>query len=292
MRLSRRGLLTGAAGVVVALGATGAAVDEGLLPGRARLRRALGQTGPAGQVPDVPRGYSVSGSFVSRHRLGAETGWSVLYPGPRPRRLPVLVALHGLHDDHRTWVTELGIDRFLVAAVRAGVPPFAIATVDGGTTYWHPRPDGEDAGAMVTDEFLPVLQRQGLDTARLGFHGFSMGGYGALRLASVVGTPTVRVVSVLSAAIWQPGGGFSSSGFASQAEYDRYTVFGRQSELDGIPLRLDCGTDDPFCPADRAYVAGFARSVTSTFTEGAHDPAYWTRMLPAQLEFVGRGLGS
>jgi S-formylglutathione hydrolase FrmB len=269
------------------VGVAGVAVDDGVLPGRDRLRRVLGQTGPGGHIPDVAPGYAVSGSFVSRHRLGAETGWSVLYPGGRPQRLPVLVALHGLHGDHRTWVSELGIDRFLVAAVNAGVPPFAIATVDGGTTYWHPRPSGEDAGAMVTDELLPLLARQGLDTSRLGLHGFSMGGYGALRLAPIVGARRVRVVSVLSAAIWQPGGGFSSSGFASQEEYDRDTVFGHQADLDGIAVRVDCGTDDPFCPADRAYVGAFHRPVTSTFTAGAHDAAYWTRMLPAQLAFVG-----
>jgi predicted esterase len=292
VNVSRRGLLTGTGGAVVAAAAAGLAVDEGWLPGRARLRRALGQTGPSGHLPQVTPGYAVSGSFVSRHRLGAETGWAVLYPGPRAERLPVLVALHGLHCDHRTWVDELGIDRFLVAAVRAGVPPFAIATVDGGTTYWHPRPNGEDAGAMVLDELLPLLGHHGLDLRRVAFHGFSMGGYGALRLAPILGTPSVRAVAVLSAAIWQPGGGFSSSGFASQAEYDRDTVFGDQSDLAGIPVRLDCGTEDPFCPADRAYVAGFDDRVTSTFTDGAHDPAYWTRMMPAQLAFVGRRLRS
>ena len=78
---SRRALLAGAVGAVVAVGAAGVAVDEGLLPGQARLRRALGQTGPAGHIPDVAPGRVVSGSFVSRLRLGAETGWSVIYPG-------------------------------------------------------------------------------------------------------------------------------------------------------------------------------------------------------------------
>jgi hypothetical protein len=102
----------------------------------------------------------------------------------------------------------------------------------------------------------------------------------------------VRVASVLSAAVWQPGGGFSSFGFADQAEYDRFTVFGHQSDLDGIAVRLDCGREDPFYAADRAYLDGFDRPVTSTFEDGAHEPAYWTRMLPAQLAFLGRGLQS
>jgi S-formylglutathione hydrolase FrmB len=125
----------------------------------------------------------------------------------------------------------------------------------------------------------------------MGFHGYSMGGYGALRLAPIVGRPSVRVVTVLSAAIWRDAGNASTSGFANAAEYEQYTVFGHQSDLDGIAVRLDCGTDDPFYPEDKAYVAGFRRTVTSTFEPGAHDTDYWTRMMPAQLAFAGDALG-
>lgn len=290
--LSRRSLLLAAGGAAAAVVGVGVAVDEGVLPGRTRLRKEIGLTGPSGHIPDVRPGTVVSGSFRSAHRLGAETGWSVVYPGASVERLPVLVVLHGLGGDHTTPVDDLGMDRFLPAAVAAGVPRFAIATVDGGTTYWHPRPTGEDAGAMVVDELIPLLARQGLHTDRLGFQGWSMGGYGALRLAGLLGASRVKACAALSAALWVDASGASTSGFANAAEYDRYTVFGRQSDLDGIPVRLDCGTDDPFYPADRAYVAGFHRPVTSTFQPGAHDDAYWTRMLPAQLAFVGAALGS
>jgi S-formylglutathione hydrolase FrmB len=292
MPLSRRGLLLGASGAVWTVAAAGVAVGEGWLPGRYRVQQALGMTGPAGHIPDVTPGKVVSGTFVSQARLGATVGWSIIYPGPLPEPLPVMVSLHGLHGDHTTAVTDLGLDRFLPAAVHAGVPPFAIATIDGGNTYYHRRPTGEDAGAMVVDELLPLLDDHGLDTGRLAFQGVSMGGYGALRLAPILGRPRVRVASVLSAALWQRGDGFSTSGFADQAEYDRFTAFGHQSDLDGIAVRLDCGRQDPFYAADRAYVVGFDRPVTSTFEDGAHDPAYWTRMLPEQLAFVGRGLRS
>jgi S-formylglutathione hydrolase FrmB len=290
--LTRRRLITGAGGAVVAAAAAGVAVDEGRLPGRARLRRVLGQTGPAGHIPDVAPGLVVSGSFVSRLRLGAETGWSVIYPGPSPEPLPVVVALHGLGGTHRSFVDELGVDRFLPAAVAGGVPRFAVATVDGGTTYWHPRPDGEDAGAMVVREFLPLLARRGLNTDRVAFHGYSMGGYGALRLAPIVGRARVPAVAVLSAAIWSDPDTYSASGFSSAAEYHRYTVFGRQRQLDGMRVRVDCGSEDPFYPDDKAYVAGFTRPVTSTFEDGGHDAAYWTRMMPEQLAFVGHALES
>jgi enterochelin esterase-like enzyme len=292
MSLSRRAVLLGTGGALAGVAVAGAGVEEGWLPGRARLRRALRRTGPSGHIPHVTPGRVVSGSFVSQHRLGAETGWSVIYPGRVPEPLPVMVALHGLGGTHRSWIDELGVDRFLPAAVVAGVPRFAVATVDGGTTYWHPRPNGEDAGAMVTEEFLPLLAAQGLDTDRLAFHGYSMGGYGSLRLAPIVGLPTVRAVAVSSAALWTDPDDASDSGFADAAEYQQYTVIGHQADLDGVAVRLDCGTDDPFYPADQAYVAGFTRPIVSTFESGAHDPAYWTRMMPAQLAFVGRALKS
>jgi len=293
--VSRRAVLLGSAGAVAAVAAGGGAVEEEWLPGKYRLERRLrlllGQDG-AGTFPAVAPSHVESGSFVSRHRLGTDVGWSVIYPADRPERLPVMVSLHGLGGDHTTAMDELGMDRFLPAAVAAGVPRFAIATVDGGTTYWHPRPDGEDAGAMVLDELLPLLADQGLRTEHLAFHGWSMGGYGALRLAAILGAPRVRAVAALSPALWTNPDDASSSGFADAAEYERFSVVGHQADLDGIRVRVDCGTGDPFYSADKAYVAGFDRPVTCTFRSGAHDPAYWTRMLPAQLAFVGAALSA
>ncbi len=67
---------------------------------------------------------------------------------------------------------------------------------------------------------------------------------------------------------------------------------GRQAGLDGIPVRIDCGTGDPFYDATRTYVAGFPRGHRPTFTfrPGGHDARYWRRMAPAQLRFVGAHL--
>ena len=58
----------------------------------------------------------------------------------------LVVALHGLGAD-QTWLTspEIGIDRYLAAHVQDGGTPFAVVAADGGTSYWHPRPSGEDA---------------------------------------------------------------------------------------------------------------------------------------------------
>lgn len=277
--LSRRTVLLGGAGTGVAV--AGAAC---------RPRNVAPEV-----APDVTPASVDRGSFVSRHRPGVDTHWVVLRPPGAPADLPVVVALHGLHQDAETVVgSSLYVDRYLSAAVADGVPPFAVVAVDGGTSYWHRRPDGEDTGAMVVDELLPLLAEQRLDVSRIGLLGWSMGGYGALRLAGLLGPDRVGAVVASSPAIWQDGRDASASGFADVAEYDEYSVVGHQDDLAGIPVRVDVGTGDPFYRAVQDYVESFPDDahVVSTFRPGAHDAAYWRRMLPAQLRFLGRGVGS
>lgn len=292
-RLSRRALLTGAGSAVVVAGAAGAGVQQGWLPGRPWVQAHLGLNGEAGTVPDVAPGPVVTGSFVSQARGGVETGWALVRPPGSTGPLPVVVALHGLGADHATLLgPRFGLDRFLAATVADGTPPYALATVDGGTSYWHRRPDGEDASAMVVDELLPLLGDAGVTTDRVGLLGWSMGGYGALRLAGLLGADRVPVVVASSPALWTDGADASSSGFADADEYDEFSVMDRQDDLGGIAVRVDCGTGDPFYRAVEEYVAGFPddADVTGGFEPGAHSPAYWRRMLPLQLATLGRTL--
>ena len=58
---------------------------------------------------------------------------------------------------------------------------------------------------MLTDEFVPLLADHGLVTTAIGLYGFSMGGYGALRLAGILGPARVAAVVAVSAAP-SPGG--------------------------------------------------------------------------------------
>ena len=293
--IRRRALLLGlpAAGVAAAAGLFGG-VEAGLLPGKVRLDRALGLTGADGIIPDVTPGPVETGSFASRHRDGATTGWALMRPPGDHRHLPLVVALHGRGGTYASSVRDLGLPRFLAQAVADGVPPFAVVSVDGGDSYWHPH-DGTDTGAMVTDDLIPMLAERfgsGLDTGRLGFYGWSMGGYGALRLASVLGPRRVRAVAAASPAIWVDSSGVSAAGFSSATEYDTYSVFHRQAALTGIRVRVDIGRDDPFYVAVKQYVAAFPASahVVGTFPQGAHDDGFWRRMLPAELAFLGHAL--
>ncbi|HEU5038213.1 MAG TPA: alpha/beta hydrolase-fold protein [Nocardioides sp.] len=294
--LSRRSLLLGGttAGVALVAGAA-VGVEQGALPGRPWLQAALHLNGAAGEIPDVEPGPVESGSFVSTARLGVETGWCLIHPPGHHQHVPLVVALHGLGEDHRSLLgPSFGLDRYLAAAVADGVPPFAIAAADGGSSYWHLRPDGEDAAAMVTDELIPRLRGRGVNTGRIGLIGWSMGGYGALRLAGELGPDRVSGVVAASPAVWSDPGDASRSGFDGPEEYRRYSVVGHQDDLDGIPVRVDVGTGDPFYRAVQDYVDAFptGADVTSTCEPGAHDPAYWRRMLPAELAFLGRAVGS
>ncbi|HEX7835529.1 MAG TPA: alpha/beta hydrolase-fold protein [Pseudolysinimonas sp.] len=288
--IRRRTLLIGAGGVVLAGVAGAFAIEAGLLPGRTTLHELLGLNGEAGVIPDVEPGPIVHGEFVSAARLGASCGWTIAYPpgAAAGDALPVLVVLHGYGGDNTSAFDELGLDRFLAAAVDGGAAPFTIASVDGGNTYWHARASGEDAGAMVTDEFIPLLAEHGLATDRVGFLGWSMGGYGSLLIASLLGPSRVASVVAESPAMWQDGAHSPDGAFDDADDYARNDLAGKQSALAGIPVRVDCGTGDGFYPVVERYVSGFDEAPAGEFESGGHDFDFWRRMAPAQLAFVAK----
>jgi dienelactone hydrolase len=288
--LRRRTLLIGGAAVVVLAGAGALGVEQNVLPGRSTMFRLLGLDGRAGKIPDTRPGPMTTGKFVSKARLGADVGWAVSYPpGSKPGdALPVLISLHGFGGSHgSSFGTRLGLDHFLARYVDAGGKPFAIAAVDGGKTYWHHRTSGEDAGAMVTDEFIPLLAARGLQTAKVALFGWSMGGFGALHIASGLGASRVASVVAESPAMWPTAARAAHGAFDSAADFTANTPVGKQAELTGIPVRVDCGTGDGFYPEAKIYAAGFTSKPAGGFTDGGHNLDYWRRMAPKQLEFAG-----
>ncbi|KTR11537.1 alpha/beta hydrolase [Curtobacterium luteum] len=288
-RVTRRALIAGG-GAVVAAAAVAEAVNLRWLPGRSSMYRALGLNGQPGRIPDVTPVPTTSGSFVSKARDGRTVGWTIAAP-ESSEPLPIAVALHGYGGSHRTFFGNgLGYDRFLAEHIAHGGAPFAVAGVDGGNRYWHRRADGDDPGAMVLDEFVPMLEQHGYDTGRLAFTGNSMGGYGALRFGGLLGASRVRAVAALSPALWTSAGDTARGAFDDAEDFRANTVLGRQRDLDGIPVRIDVGNGDGFEPAVRTYVDGFTTKPTGGFEPGAHDAAFWRRMAPAQITFLARHL--
>jgi len=291
MPSSRRSILTAGA-VLGAAGITAGLVEARILPGRVLLHTALGLTGEDGVIPDVKPGTRVDKTFRSRAQNGKVVHWSASYPPgvSADARLPVVLALHARGGDHTWPFTELGIDRYLAAGAARWPTPFAVVTVDGGPdSYWHRRRNGGDPQAMIVQELLPRLASRGLRTDRIGVIGWSMGGYGALLLAERHADRVAAAVAA-SPALWQNAEDAAEGAFDGPTDFQANDVFADQQALKDVRLRVDCGRDDPFLEATRAFVAGLPKRPAGGFQPGAHTAGYWRRLLPAQLEFLAWNL--
>lgn len=284
--LTRRRLLELA---VIGLGASAlTACTEGLIP--------VETSPPAATVPPAPLTVRTSaGSFDSAYRPGVATHWSLAAPdmppgNPQPE-LPVVIFLHGLGGDHSVLLENLAADEALQRHLDAGGAPFAIAAVDGGDNWWHPRANGTDTQSMLVREFAPFLGRRGYDLGRIGLLGLSMGGFGALLLASQGRLPGVRAVAAMSPAVWKAYDARLDNAFDGPADFAAHDVFALRPGLAALPKRIDCGTGDDLAATVRDYRAGLPGAVEGGFQPGGHDDSYWRSVLPDVLSFLGRNLG-
>ncbi|GFG74363.1 hypothetical protein MBOT_17280 [Mycobacterium botniense] len=225
-----------------------------------------------------------TGSFVSAARGGKMTNWAIARPPGQTQALRPLIALHGKGSDAAT-VMAGGVEQGLAQAVTAGLPPFAVVAVDGGGSYWHKRSSGEDSGAMVLNELIPMLDDQGLDTSRVAFLGWSMGGYGALLLGGRLGPARTAAICAVSPALWLAPGAAAPGAFDGPDDWAANSVFGLPT-LASIPIRVDCGTSDPFYDATRQFTAQLPHPPSGGFSPGGHDPSFWSAQLPAELSWI------
>ncbi|HEV7361853.1 MAG TPA: hypothetical protein VGN92_12230, partial [Mycobacterium sp.] len=176
---------------VLRMGASASAAAAGVWALNAWLDPLEPQAQPQSPGPFEPSTASsnlpskLTGSFISKARGGVKTNWVIALPPGQTSQSGLLrpvIALHG-KDGDANMMLDCGVEDALARLVKEGRPPFAVVGVDGGSdSYWHKRVDGSDSGAMVLDELLPMLGSMGLDTSRVGFMGWSMGGYGAMHL--------------------------------------------------------------------------------------------------------------
>lgn len=290
--LSRRAVLGLGAGATV--GAVSAYALNVLVQPRTSHATPASWTGP--QVPLAPPAprepapatqaapTMVTGSFVSAARGGMSTNWAIARPPGQTKPLRPVIALHGKGSDAST-VMAGGVEQGLAQAVNAGLPPFAVVAVDGGGGYWHKRASGEDSGAMVLGELIPMLASQNLDTSRVAFLGWSMGGYGALLLGGRLGAGRTAAICAVSPALWLSPGATAPGAFDGADDWSANSVFGMPA-LASIPIRVDCGDSDPFYDATKQFVAQLPNPPAGGFSPGGHNPGFWSSQLPAELTWM------
>lgn len=247
------------------------------------MRRALDLTGPIGTVPAAPPAPVTAGRVYSAAR-GAEVNLVTIVPeGMAAAGLPVCVALHGRGAD-ANWFVDLGVPQFLTAAVQAGVRPFAVATVDGGSdSYWIDSHPG-DPQRMLAEELPGWLAARGFAGPPAAALGISMGAFGALRYARGGG---LRAVSVASPALFRSWGDAKARKvFRDERQWADNEPLRHAEALRGVPLGVWCGTEDPFVDAAEALVDR-ANPAIAAIDSGAHDNGYWRRIFPDMLRFVG-----
>lgn len=216
-----------------------------------------------------------------------------------------LYLLHGLSDDHTTWMRRTSIERYAAAKNIAVVMPSVARSfyqdMARGPKYW----------TFLSEELPALCQRWfPLSAAREDNFaaGLSMGGYGALRLA--LGRPDKYAAGAsLSGALdlakrlreagregsrftkceWH--GTFGEDLSAAGSESDLFLLAQKVAES-GEPkpkLFLCCGTEDELLPDSRDFrdhLAGVRLDSVYEESSGGHEWSYWDAQIQRVLNWL------
>jgi S-formylglutathione hydrolase FrmB len=201
----------------------------------------------------------------------------------------LLILLHGRHDPGvLQWLGgSSGPQSMLSDALFAGLDqlgdraPTVVLLNGGGHSYFHDRRDGPWATSILT-EAIPQAVRRFHAHGEIAIGGISMGGYGALHLASLRPNEFCAVGGH-SAAVWTSGGASAPGAFDNAEDYARNDIFTAARKLNGVPVWLDNGNGDPFLAAD----AQLARTlhIKQHVWPGGHTRSYWDAHMAQYLRF-------
>jgi len=194
----------------------------------------------------------------------------------------LLVLLHGRGGSPSSWLSQPFFDELHALGPRAP----AVLSLDGGDhSSWPDRRDGR-WGTMVLREAIPAgLART--HAARVAIGGMSMGGFGALDLAT---RGRFCAVGAHSAALWRTAGATAPGAFDDAADFARHDLIAHPTSY-REPVWLDVGADDPFRAADIALAHELHGTVTLHVWPGGHDTAYWRAHVKAYLRFYALACG-
>lgn len=244
------------------------------------------------------------------------------YTTAREKRYGVVYLLHGYGDDHKAWNDQwLHITTLIDSKEQAGeITPMIYVMPQGFNSYYVNRYDGEfDYMDMFAEELVPYIDRTYRTTADRSSRavvGYSMGGFGAMILASK--HPELFSVSIpLSMSFrtdeqymaepqsgWngQWGAIFGGSGLSGEArltdyykEHCPFYFFNEESAASFANIRyyFDCGDDEEqlLIANDRLHRQLRDLGIAHEYRvrNGAHTSDYWHDAMREGLNFIEIG---
>ncbi len=219
-------------------------------------------------------------------------------PGETGETYPTLYLLHGMSDDHTTWMRRTSIERYAEEHGVAVVMP---------TTYlgWYTDMKyGYRYRTFIGDElvkrcrsFFPGMSNKREDTY---VSGNSMGGYGSLALALTY-PETFGYCAPLSAAfdpihLYSPDNHFFTDIYGEPDEFkgsdNDLFALAEKRKADGSPLPklfISCGQSD-FLLADnrrmRDHLTALGYDAAYREPDGAHTWGFWDREIQLVLNWI------
>ena len=219
------------------------------------------------------------------------------------RRYPVLYLLHGLGGAYDNWLSRTNLLEYT-----AGLPLIVVMPDAGDSWYANSVTDtvqkfqhyiAEDVVRYVDAHFRTLPFAQGRYVA-----GLSMGGYGAIMLAtrypnrwSLAASFSGAVGMAKNSDSPSTNAAFGAPGAVTRDSADLPALL-RRVDAKGLPYYyLDCGTSDRLIQGNRDVAAILSdRGIPYEYHEvrGVHDWEFWNRRAPVVLRLVQeriRGLG-
>jgi S-formylglutathione hydrolase FrmB len=237
------------------------------------------------------------------HSLNKASAFNVVFPDSPDAKRPwsVYYLLHGLSDNHTTWIRRSCIERYVLGY------PLMVVMPDGGRGWYTNAVDGDayeddlisQVIGMVENDFPVKAKRAGR-----AIGGISMGGFGAIKLG-------LKHPELFASVNSQSGVlGFLRNPTESRAICPEFTrIFGAEptdGPEDPYPLaskanpkklpaiRIDCGEEDPFIEQNRSFHKHLETlEIVHEYQEypGTHTWSYWDLHLHEALDFHRRHLG-
>ncbi len=212
--------------------------------------------------------------------LGRWTTYNVLMPETGTGPFPVVIQLHGLGDDSRTWLDRSNLARYVSEL------PLIVVLPDGETSGYV---NWKESGRLHRQAFEDLIVRDipnhlrrhfAVASGHWGIGGLSMGGYGAMRLG--------LKYPELFGSIWAHSAAFEIDHYLDQDLVDPEIIADASIQLHARTIvesgsyrpiiSFDCGVDDELIEGNRdlhAFMDGIGLEHTYAEHHGDHTWDYW-----------------